>query len=156
MGFQIGTNSARCPGAPRAACHSRPMIAIRQPSLPSVRMLCGLFGSLLVGLSLAACGASGEKQVTQMTEVIVRTASSTQGQAALSDAGVEVSGPLSCTTQPQGDQFAVNCSGTSLDGRPVTVTGTATSVPGGTSVAGSFVGTAGGQQVFSSDCLGDC
>jgi hypothetical protein len=115
-----------------------------------------LFAGLLVGLSLAACGASGEKQVTEMTEVIVRTAASTQGQAALSDAGVDVSGPLSCTTQPKGDQFTVSCTGTSLDGRAVTVSGTATSAPGGTSVAGTFVGTAGGQQVFSSDCLGDC
>jgi hypothetical protein len=91
-----------------------------------------------------------------MTAVIVKTAASTQGQAAFSDAGVDVSGPLSCTAEPSGDAFTLNCSGTSLDGRPVTLTGTATSVPGGSSVAGTFVGTAAGQQVFSSDCLGDC
>ena len=36
------------------------------------------------------------------------------------------------------------------------MTGTATSLPGGSSVAGNFVGTAGGTQVFSLDCLGDC
>jgi hypothetical protein len=119
-------------------------------------LLAGVLAGLSMALSLAACGSSGEKQVTEMTEVIVRTAASTQGQTALSDAGVEVSGPLSCTTSPQGNEFAVSCSGTSLDGRAVTVTGTATSVPGGTSVAGDFVGTAAGQQVFSSDCLGDC
>jgi len=107
-------------------------------------------------MSLVGCGSSGEKQVTEMTEVIVKTAASTRGQAALAAAGVEVSGPLSCTTTPSGDAFTVNCSGTSLDGRQVTVTGTATSVPGGTSVAGNFIGTAGGQQVFSSECLGDC
>lgn len=119
-------------------------------------LLVGVLAVPLVAVSLAACGSSGEKQVTEMTEVIVKTAASTRGQAALADAGVEVSGPLSCTTTPSGDEFTVNCSGTSIDGRQVTVTGTATSVPGGTSVAGSFVGTAGGQQVFSSECLGDC
>ena len=119
-------------------------------------LFAGLMVSLLISLSLAACGSSGEKQVTQMTDLIVKTASSTRGQAALAQAGVEVSGPLSCTTQPSGEDFTVSCSGTSIDGRPVTVTGTATSVPGGSSVAGNFVGTAGGQQVFSTDCLGDC
>ena len=91
-----------------------------------------------------------------MTAVIVKTAASNRGQAALAEAGVEVSGPLSCTAEPSGDDYTVSCSGTSLDGRAVTVTGTATSVPGGSSVAGNFVGTAGGQQVFSADCLGDC
>jgi hypothetical protein len=107
-----------------------------------------------VVLAVAGCGASGEKQVQQMTETLVNTAASTQGQAELADVGVEVSGPLSCQTTPKGDTFDVNCSGTSLDSRPVTVTGNATSLPGGSSVQGSFVGTAGGTQVFTLDCLG--
>jgi hypothetical protein len=107
-----------------------------------------------VALTSAACGASGEDQVEQMTETLVRTAASTQGQTELADVGVEVSGPLSCTTVPEGSDFVVTCSGTALDGRPVTVEGTATSLPGGQSVEGSFVGTAGGQRVFSVDCLG--
>lgn len=89
-----------------------------------------------------------------MTETLVNTAASTRGQAELAGVGVEVSGPLSCQTTPQGDSFDVSCSGTALDGRPVTVTGNATSLSGGTSVAGSFVGTAGGTQVFTLDCLG--
>ena len=107
-----------------------------------------------VVLVVAGCGASGEKQVEQMTETLVNTAASTQGQAELADVGVEVSGPLSCQTTSQGDTFDVACSGTALDGRPVTVTGNAMSLPGGTSVQGSFVGTAGGTQVFAVDCLG--
>jgi hypothetical protein len=105
-------------------------------------------------LALAAGGSSGEEQVEQMTETLVRTAASTQGQAELADAGVEVSGPLSCQTTPNGDEIEVACTGTALDGRPVTVSGTATSLSGGTSVAGNFVGTAGGTQVFALDCLG--
>ena len=107
-----------------------------------------------VALIVAGCGASGEKQVEQMTETLVNTAASTRGQAELAGVGVEVSGPLSCQTTPKGDTFDVACSGTSLDSRPVTVTGNATSLPGGTSVQGSFVGTAGGTQVFTLDCLG--
>jgi hypothetical protein len=115
--------------------------------------------ALALGLSLAVlagCGSSGEQQVTEMTAVIVKTAAANQGQAALAAKGVDVSGPLNCSVTPAGEDFSVTCSGTSLEGQPVTVSGTATSVPGGGSVAGSFVGTAGGQQVFSTDCLGTC
>lgn len=107
-----------------------------------------------VVVAVAGCGSSGEQQVEQMTETLVRTAASTEGQAELAGAGVEVSGPLSCQTTPSGDDFEVACTGTALDGRAVTVTGTATSLPGGSSVQGSFVGTAAGAQVFATDCLG--
>ncbi len=110
--------------------------------------------TLALLLTVSGCGSSGEDQVEQMTETLVRTAASTQGQAELARAGVEVSGPLSCQTTPSGSGIEVACSGRALDGRPVTVTGTATSMPGGTSVQGSFVGAAGGTQVFSLDCLG--
>jgi hypothetical protein len=111
---------------------------------------------MIIGLALvlSACGSSGEAQVEQMTETLVRTASSTQGQAELAEVGVEVSGPLSCQTTPEGSDISVACTGTALDGRPVTVAGTATSMPGGQSVEGTFVGTAGATQVFSLDCLG--
>lgn len=105
-------------------------------------------------LLLTSCGSDGQEKVEQMTEVLVRTAASNQGQAELNAAGVQVSGPLSCQTTPQGEQIQVSCTGTSLDGQPVTVTGTADSLPGGSSVKGQFVGTAGTQQVFSLDCLG--
>ncbi len=116
-----------------------------------IRIVVVLSSAVLV---LAGCGASGEKQVDQMTETLVRTAASTQGQAELAGVGVEVSGPLSCQTTPKGDTYDVACSGTALDGRPITVTGNAVTLPGGTSVQGSFVGAAGGTQVFALDCLG--
>ena len=116
-----------------------------------IRLVATLFAAVL---ALAACGSSGEQQVEEMTETLVRTAASTQGQVELADVGVEVSGPLSCQTMPKGDEIQVACAGTALDGRPVTVDGTATSLSGGTSVAGDFVGTAGGTQVFTVDCLG--
>ncbi|MEO8106394.1 MAG: hypothetical protein ABI720_03670 [Actinomycetes bacterium] len=103
---------------------------------------------------VAGCGSSGVAQVEKMTETLVRTAASTQGQAELAAVGVEVSGPLSCQTTPKGDDFEVSCTGKALDGRDVTVVGTATSLPGGSSVEGTFVGTAAGTQVFAIDCLG--
>jgi hypothetical protein len=113
-----------------------------------------VFAGLFSLVVLAGCGSSGEQQVEKMTETLVNTAASTQGQAELADVGVEVSGPLSCQTTPKGDEFDVSCSSTALDGRAVTVSGTATSLPGGSSVQGSFVGTAAGVRVFATDCLG--
>jgi hypothetical protein len=109
---------------------------------------------LVVAMVLSSCSGSGQDQVAAMTEMLVRTAAATQGQVELAAVGVEVSGPLACSTQMQGDAIAVTCTATSLDGRPVTVSGTATSLPGGTTVSGSFVGTAAGTQVFAKDCLG--
>ena len=89
-----------------------------------------------------------------MTETLVKTAAETQGQRELAKVGVEVSGPLTCTTGRNGDDISLSCNGTALDGRQVSVTGTATSAPGGSTVAGQFIGMAAGQQVFALDCLG--
>ena len=87
-------------------------------------------------------------------ELLVRTASSVQGQVALAKLGAQVSGPLSCTSAQTDAGVTVSCTGTTVDGKPVAVSGTATSLPGGNAVKGNFVGTVAGQQVFTSDCLG--
>ena len=107
----------------------------------------------MVALVLAGCGA-GTSEVKQVTELLARTAVSSLGPGAFADVGIDVSGPLSCTSQQSGDAVDVTCSGTSLDDQSVTLTGTVTSLPGGKTASGSFVGTADGKQVFSIDCLG--
>jgi len=103
---------------------------------------------------LAACGSNGVQQVANMDEVLVRTATSVQGQAALSRAGAEVASPLSCTSSQVDGGVSVSCTGTTVDGKAVQLTGTATSLPGGNAVKGNFVATVDGQQVLTSDCLG--
>jgi len=108
----------------------------------------------LLVLAVAACGSNGEETVEQVDEVLVRTAAANLGQQELAKAGAQVSGPLSCSTTRQEGGVDISCSGTTVDGRAVEVTGTATSLPGGNTVKGSFVGTASGQQVFSLECLG--
>lgn len=125
---------------------------VLRPVLRPVLLLLTLAAALLLG----ACGGNGEKTVENMTALIVETSASNRGPAAFIKAGVEVSGPLSCQAQPSESQYTVSCTGTSLDGRPLTLTGTASSAPGGSSVAGTFTGTAGGTPVFTLDCLGDC
>jgi hypothetical protein len=111
-------------------------------------------GALLVLGAVTGCGDSGVKQVQDLDEVLVRTAVSVQGQAALSGKGAQVSGPLSCTSERSDSGVEVNCAGRTVDGRAVAVTGTATSLSGGNAVKGEFVGALEGQQVFTSQCLG--
>ena len=121
-----------------------------------MRRHAGLAASLGVVLLLGACGSSGEEAVENMTGLIVETAAANRGPGEFADAGVQISGPLSCRAEPADSQFAITCTGTALDGREVTLSGTATSAPGGSSVAGQFTGTAAGAQVFTTECLGDC
>jgi hypothetical protein len=107
-------------------------------------------------LALGGCSGAAEDKVTEVTDVIVNTAASTRGQAQFVSSGVQISSPLSCDTQPSADDFTISCTGTSSEGKKLSMTGTATSMPGGTSLVGSFVGSADGQQVFSTECLGSC
>jgi hypothetical protein len=126
--------------------------------LTTRRQLLGLFGGCLLAAGLlSGCGSSGKQQVADMDETLVRTAVSTQATQALMGVGVEVSGPLSCTSaQAGGGTVTVNCTSTSLDGRAVTLTASVTALIGGTSPKGTFTATAGGKQVLSTDCLGTC
>ena len=108
----------------------------------------------VLSLLLVGCGTTGEQQVADVDEVLVRTAVATQGQVELAKVGAEVSGPLSCTSTQQDSAVDVSCTGTTVDGRPVAVTGTATSLEGGNRPQGNFIGSVAGGQVFSLTCLG--
>jgi len=116
--------------------------------------MAGVLSACLLALGASACGSSGEETVEQVDEVLVRTAAANFGQQELAKVGAQVSGPLSCSTTRQEGGVDISCSGTTVDGRAVEVTGTATALPGGNTLEGSFVGTASGQQVFSLKCLG--
>ena len=121
------------------------------------RMLASGCGLVLASGLLAGCGSSGVQQVADMDETLVRTAVSTQATQALMGVGVEVSGPLACTSaQAVGGTVTVNCTATSLDGRAVTLTGTVTALKGGTSPQGTFTATAAGKEVLNTTCLGTC
>jgi hypothetical protein len=111
----------------------------------------------LLVLAAALTGCNGQQQVADMDETLVRTAVSTQGQAALMAAGITVPGPLSCTSSQAGNGVVdVSCTATSLESKQVTLTGSVTALIGGSSPKGQFTATADGQQVLSTDCLGTC
>ena len=126
----------------------------RRETIKLMKILASATGVAVLSLLLAGCGQTGQQQVADVDEVLVRTAVSTQGQVELAEVGAEVSGPLSCTSTQQESAVDVSCTGTTVDGRPVAVTGTATSLEGGNAPQGNFVGTVAGAQVFSLTCLG--
>jgi hypothetical protein len=102
-------------------------------------------------------GCNGQQQVADMDETLVRTAVSTQATQALMNVNVEISGPMACTSaQAGGGTVTVNCTATSLEGKPVVLTGSVTALIGGNSPKGTFTATAAGQQVLNTDCLGSC
>lgn len=109
---------------------------------------------LAILLVLSGCGSSGVEQVADVDEVLVRTTAGTQGQNELAKVGVQLTGLLSCATEQVDDGVSVACTGTTVDGQAVQLSGTATSLPGGNAVQGDFVGAVAGKQVLSTECLG--
>ncbi|HVQ87148.1 MAG TPA: hypothetical protein VMT88_03105 [Actinomycetes bacterium] len=130
------------------------MAISRTPSSTGRGLVASLALLMLLASLLAGCGDSGTQQVKDVDELLVRTAASNQGPGVFAKYGADISGPLSCTSSQQSDGVQVSCTGTTLDGKAVQLTGTASSLAGGSSPTGSFVGTVDGQQVFSVSCLG--
>jgi hypothetical protein len=119
-----------------------------------------LLATLMVGL-VAVVGVAGcsdaEKQLdkakSDIGEVVIRNVASLAGSAVFEDNGYPLSKRLACTATVSSDNVAtVACTGTTKDGKPVTLDGTAND---DTAKKGSFVGKVAGQTVFSQDCL-DC
>jgi hypothetical protein len=91
-------------------------------------------------------------------EVTARNIASAQGEDEFSAAGIDIEGDLTCEASADEDADAVDisCTGTSTDGQDLALEGTTDEIPGAsvTELEGSFVGTAGGEEVFSVDTLG--
>ena len=112
--------------------------------------------ALLSSVGLAGC-SDAEKQLdtakTEIGEVVIRNVVALAGSVAFKENGYPLSKRLTCTAKVTSDNVAtVACTGTTKDGKPVTLDGTAND---NTAKKGSFEGKVAGQMVFSRDCL-DC
>jgi hypothetical protein len=91
-------------------------------------------------------------------EVTARNIASAQGEDEFSAAGIDIEGDLTCeaSADEEADAVDISCTGTSTDGQDLALEGTTDEIPGAsvTELEGSFVGTAGGEEVFSVDTLG--
>jgi len=118
------------------------------------------FAATLLLLSVAACGGDGG-DTQALDEEAVQTAIATAGEAEFAKAGVSVEGGLDCaaTAKPastsgttDASAFTVECTGTTNDGKGVTLNGDGTQ--DGDTERGTFVGKVDNEQVFETKCLG--
>lgn len=112
--------------------------------------------AMVLAIGLAGCSDAGKQLDTAKQEVgefAIRNAAAIAGSAAFKENGYPLEKRLVCTANVTSDNTAtLACTGTTKDGKPVTLDGTA---DGDTLDKGSFVGKVDGQEVFSRDCL-DC
>ena len=90
---------------------------------------------------------------TDVTEAAVAQG----GQDEFTTAGITLDGDLDCAATPSANattdadgvasDYSVSCTGTTTDGKEVTLEGDTSNPP--------FVGKVDGEEVFSRDCLGD-
>jgi hypothetical protein len=110
-----------------------------------------------LGLGLTGCD-DVEKQVDKakkdVGEFAIRNAAAIAGTETFKEKGHELKERLDCkaTVTPSDNKATLSCTGTTLDGKPVTLDGTADD---DTAKKGSFVGKVDGVELFSKDCL-DC
>ncbi len=108
-------------------------------------------GVLIIGsiFGLGACG-SAERRIG---EFALRNAASVAGSAEFANKGYPLEHRLRCTAtvSTTDEKATVACTGTTKDGRPVTLDGQADNQK---DLRGSFVGKVGGNAIFSRDCLG--
>lgn len=103
-------------------------------------------------LSVAAFGCS--HQAKALSEAALRTAASTDAAKIFSDHGDPIKGNLTCKSTIQGHNVALNCTGVTTDGRPVTAKGLGVSANHDTALKGQWTGEVAGQQVFQQSCVG--
>jgi hypothetical protein len=106
----------------------------------------------LLALGAAACGGA-QGFATDVTEAAVATG----GEDEFKKAGITLDGDLDCTATPSDNattdadgvasDYSVSCTGTTADGKEVTLNGDTSNPP--------FVGKVDNEEVFSRDCLGD-
>jgi hypothetical protein len=92
------------------------------------------------------------------SEALARTIATQQGEEQFNNAGHELAGPLTCeaTVQDGAAQIEISCTGTTQAGGAAALTGTTNEIPGASVVAlaGDFVGTVDGAEVFTTERLG--
>jgi outer membrane murein-binding lipoprotein Lpp len=122
-------------------------------------------------LSLIGCGSDGVIESAasdvgnaagEVTDdaagVAARNIATQQGEEQFKNAGHELDGPLTCTSEVLQDagSIKIDCTGTAKSGGAVVLRGTTNELPGASVVMleGLFVGTVDDVEVFSTETLG--
>jgi hypothetical protein len=122
----------------------------------SLTMIMATVAVLGLTLGLSGCDdvkKEADKAKTNVAEFAIRNAAAIAGTEQFKNKGAELKERLDCKADVTKDNTAtLTCIGTTKDGRPVTLDGTADD---NTTAKGSFVAKVDGKVLFSQDCL-DC
>lgn len=101
---------------------------------------------------------AGSTAINNAAEAAVRNIATQQGEEQFKNSGNELDGPLTCTAKvgESAKNVAVDCTGTTKDGKAAALTGTTNELPGAsiTELEGDFKGTVDGTEVFATKALG--
>jgi hypothetical protein len=108
----------------------------------------------------STASSAAEETATDAAEAAVRTIAKEQGEEEFAANDVELDSDLSCEATAQDEDVStidVECTGTTADGGEAVLSGTTSEAPGAsaTELEGDFTGTVDGDEVFSTDTLGD-
>lgn len=92
-------------------------------------------------------------------ETAARNIAAERGDDHFEAAGYDIDGDLTCEADASGgtDAVEITCTGTTEDGEDAELTGTTSETPGASATAleGDFTGTVAGDEVFTTDRLGE-
>jgi hypothetical protein len=109
--------------------------------------------------AVSEAGEAVDEAAADAAEAAVRNLAAEQGEEQFADSGHPLDdNGLTCEAKASDglDSVDVNCTGKTEDGKEAKLTGTTDELPGEsiTEVEGTFKGTVGGSEVFSTDKLG--
>lgn len=111
---------------------------------------------LLLAVVLASCGTQD-----MAGDAVARNGAAQAGKFAFGQAGHDIDGNLSCSTEDKSDErMTVHCTGTTKDSKPAEMraaldTGAKVVTGDRAKISGAAVtGTVDGKEVFQKDCIG--
>lgn len=112
-----------------------------------------------VGDAVSTASSAAEEGVDSAAETVARNLASEHGEDQFEAAGHDIEGDLACEADASGgtDAVEITCTGTTEAGGDAELTGTTSELPGAsaTELEGDFTGTVDGEEVFTTDRLGD-
>lgn len=109
--------------------------------------------------AVSTASSAIDEGATDAAEAVARNLASEHGDDHFDDAGHDIEDDLTCEADASegNDQIAITCTGTTESGGSAELTGTTSELPGAsaTELEGEFTGTVDGEEVFTTNRLGD-
>lgn len=111
----------------------------------------------VAAISVGCSEKQARDVVDDVTALAARNTAASAGEALFQREGFELDGDLRCESASSGgaENVSIECTGTTTSGEAALLNGDITRTgEHGAKVQGRFVGSVGGREVFSAECLG--